>query len=278
MPIIRGKLGLVDNFTQIPNDWLRDPSLSLKSKGLLAQLASHSEGWQVTIRSLADPNGCGLDYIRTAVNELEEAGYLRREQRRKPNSQFGEVVWITQQPTLDYPITEKPISEKPITENPTLKNNNVKNTNLKKTINKYFNEFWEAYPRKVGRGYAEKAFSKAIGANLTEAEAIAEQIVEGCKKLASDPNLPEPAFIPHPSTWLNREGWLDEPYPEQKLTKELQLEKDRLDAQLKRKREREETEKVLEEMNNYKSEPAPRCEHDKIVAMCYVCSKQLANE
>jgi hypothetical protein len=37
--------------------------------------------------------------------------------------------------------------------------------------------------------------------------------VDGAIRLAADPNLPEVAFIPHPSTWLNRGGWDDAPYP-----------------------------------------------------------------
>ena len=39
-------------------------------------------------------------------------------------------------------------------------------------------------------------------------------MLDGAVRLASDPNLPETQFIPYPSTWLNREGWNDEPYPD----------------------------------------------------------------
>lgn len=278
MPIIRGKLGLVDNFTQIPNEWLRDSNLSLKSIGLLAQLSSHDEGWQVTIKSLAKANGCGLDYIRGAVNELEEAGYLRREQRRKPNSQFGEVVWITQEPSSGFPLSEKPLSEKPISENPMHKNTIKKNTIDKNKIQKNFELFWKAYPRKVGQGQAERAFSKALRANLTEADALAEQIIQGAENLALDPNLPPAQFIPYPATWLNRSGWLDEPYPTRELTTDEKRERDLAESRAKAEREREYTRAMLKEYEATESYEIVKCDHGKTLAMCYQCSKKLANE
>lgn len=70
-----------------------------------------------------------------------------------------------------------------------------------------FAAFWEVYPRKVGKRRAESAHRSALG------RAEAGVIHEGATRLAEDPNLPESQFIPHPTTWLNRDGWLDEPLP-----------------------------------------------------------------
>ena len=71
-----------------------------------------------------------------------------------------------------------------------------------------FTRFWSAYPRKVGKKTAETKFKTALQ------RADAETIIAGAHRLADDPNLPEAQFIPHPSTWLNRDGWEDEPLPE----------------------------------------------------------------
>jgi hypothetical protein len=76
MPLIRGHHSFDDHFTQIPNDWLRDKTISLGAKGLLAQLLSHAPGWRISQESLARDNGVGRDAIRTLINELLEAGYL----------------------------------------------------------------------------------------------------------------------------------------------------------------------------------------------------------
>lgn len=75
-----------------------------------------------------------------------------------------------------------------------------------------FEEFWSWYPRKTGKGAARKAYEKA----LKKRNHIA--LCDAANRLASDPNLPEPQFIPHPATWLNEERWDDEPYAPRKTT------------------------------------------------------------
>jgi hypothetical protein len=211
MPIVRRKLQYEYRFTQIPNDWLRDPRLSLKAKGLLAQLLSHSDGWSLTIDSLAKANGCGRNAVSNAVGELEGAGYLSRQQSRVTNGKFAEVVWSTSEPSAGYPSAENPSAGKPSAENRALKKTiskktKVKNTISEETLSDSFDEFWASYPRKVGRAQARKAFDKHSGSSA--------EILAGAVRMASDPNLPEAQFVPYPATWINREGWLDDPYPE----------------------------------------------------------------
>ncbi|PRB01783.1 helix-turn-helix domain-containing protein [Microbacterium sp. MYb64] len=70
-----------------------------------------------------------------------------------------------------------------------------------------FAEFYLIYPRKVGREAARKAFEKAVK------QATPEAVIEGARRFASDPNLPDKQFIPHPATWLNAGRWDDEPLP-----------------------------------------------------------------
>jgi len=71
-----------------------------------------------------------------------------------------------------------------------------------------FEEFYAAYPHKVAKGDARKAWAKAV------VRAGSPQIViDGARRLAADPNLPEKRFIPHPASWLNGDRWDDEPYP-----------------------------------------------------------------
>lgn len=70
-----------------------------------------------------------------------------------------------------------------------------------------FETFWQHYPRKTDKGGARKAWAKAIK------KATIGTITAGAQRYAADPNLPEPQFIPHPSTWLNGERWNDGPLP-----------------------------------------------------------------
>lgn len=65
-----------------------------------------------------------------------------------------------------------------------------------------FAEFWAAYPRKVGKGQAERAFRTATKG--TPAATITAAL------LAYPFDLSRPQFIPHASTWLNGQRWLDQ--------------------------------------------------------------------
>jgi len=68
-----------------------------------------------------------------------------------------------------------------------------------------FDQFWQLYPKKVGKDAARKAFTTAVR------RAGLEPIVLGVKRYAADPNLPERQYVPNPATWLNQGRWDDEP-------------------------------------------------------------------
>ena len=64
-----------------------------------------------------------------------------------------------------------------------------------------FDRFWNAYPRKVGKGQARRAWLAAIR------KAKPERIIDAVKAQRFD--LRE-QYQPHPATWLNGERWLDQ--------------------------------------------------------------------
>lgn len=64
-------------------------------------------------------------------------------------------------------------------------------------------QFWEAYPRKVGR---KAAFSK-LKTIRASGEVTFAKLIAAVRTIRAG----EPRFIPHPTTWLNRGGWDDEP-------------------------------------------------------------------
>lgn len=77
-----------------------------------------------------------------------------------------------------------------------------------------FAEFWDACPRKVGKGAARKAFVRAVrGAPLREGESRATTLTLRMRFMASYwvKAGTEPEFVPHPATWLNQERYLDPP-------------------------------------------------------------------
>lgn len=65
-----------------------------------------------------------------------------------------------------------------------------------------FEAFWSAYPRKVAKGAAKKAYRHAL------TRASHEEILAGAKRYAA--SKPDPKFTKHPASWLNADCWLDE--------------------------------------------------------------------
>ncbi len=134
-------------YTVMSNHHLRNKALTLKAKGLLSQMLSLPEGWDYTLAGLSHINRESIDAIRTAIWELEKAGYIVRRQGRDEKGKMTAIEYIIYEqpqpssdtePGLDYPmlenptpgkpILENPISDKPTSENPTQINKDISKT------------------------------------------------------------------------------------------------------------------------------------------------------
>ena len=261
MPLVRGHHSFDDHFTQIPNDWVRDTRLSLKAIGLLVQLMSHTPGWRMSIRSLARTNGTGIDTIKSAVAELEKHGYLVRseEQNRGEDGTFADYEWRTADP-FQNPVTEKPRHGQTAhkEEQVLLEEQVTKNKQENKTED-LFNEFWTAYPRKLDKAKAFRAFRSALK------RATFEDILAGVLLYRNDPKR-DPDFTKYPATWLNNDSWENthEPSKDSEAARRVQerREKERAisDAFLAEQKERDKL-----------AGPAPKCPHGENVALCKKC-------
>ena len=123
MPVFRVERN--KGYTVMSNYHLRDKSLSLKAKGLLSQILSLPEDWDYTLSGLCYINRESKDAIRSAVNELERAGYIERHQTTDESGKFSSNEYIIHEqpvslpPSLDKPSSENPTTGKPTSENPT---------------------------------------------------------------------------------------------------------------------------------------------------------------
>lgn len=102
MPVCR--IMKESNYTRVSNHYLRDNSLSFKAKGLLTLMLSLPEDWDYTIAGLAQFTADGRVSIANTIRELEECGYIRRNQTRGENGAFAQnEYWIYEVPQTGEP-------------------------------------------------------------------------------------------------------------------------------------------------------------------------------
>lgn len=101
------------NYTTISNHHLQDRKLSLKAKGLLTLILSLPPDWDMTLKGLVSLSGDGVDSVRSGIQELEKAGYLRRSRSR---NNLGQLL-CTEYTIYEHAVTENVASETEIDDN-----------------------------------------------------------------------------------------------------------------------------------------------------------------
>lgn len=71
-----------------------------------------------------------------------------------------------------------------------------------------FADFWRAYPRKVNKANAQKAFAK-VAPDSSTVQAMLQAILD--QGLQAKCDRGEERYVPHAATWLNGKRWQDEP-------------------------------------------------------------------
>lgn len=265
------KLYRQDNqpFAQVPNDAIRDPEITPGAFRLLAYLMSHNDGYELTYNQIERQTGMGRYAINEGIKNLEAKGWLKTEATKAADGRFGPKAWTVLNPTsvgnstAGNSTTEKPTDNK----NTTYKEEKDKEVLGQDELDRAFNEFWQVYPRKVGKDAARKIFAKAF-------KAEGQEVVAGAARFANDPYLPQDKnFIPHPATWLNGGRWSDDPLPPRERSKEELALIAAEAARKAREASYRATEALLRESAaaRVNATPAPKCEHGKTIVSCKIC-------
>jgi hypothetical protein len=83
-------------------------------------------------------------------------------------------------------------------------NESQKNESTPADAEDRFADFWAAYPRRVGKLAAQKAWARAIKSQTPE-------VIIATVRQTTWPQ--DVQYIPHPATWLNAGRWMDEAPP-----------------------------------------------------------------
>ena len=87
-------------FTCIENDTIKDPDLSWKATGLLVYLLSLPADWSVNNSDLQQRKIDGVGAVKSAMKELQRAGYVIREKERSDDGTITRhIVNVFEEPT-----------------------------------------------------------------------------------------------------------------------------------------------------------------------------------
>lgn len=210
-------------FARVPIEALRDKRLTLEQFRVLGALLSFRRKVGDVVwpsrQAIADVCGIHPANISSATSALERLGWLTKD--GKGGHSKATRYTITVPETLAHSATvadaatvadsaTRPLADSatrlPLAESATRKEERSEQRNGRGAAAR-FAHFWSAYPKKVARADAEKAFAKQkIDDALLERIllAIADQ------SRTDEWRCHDGKFVPHPATWLNGHRWEDE--------------------------------------------------------------------
>lgn len=231
------------DYTIMSNYHLRDTRMSLKAVGLLSKILGLPDSWVYTVDGLVRICKEGKDAVTAALKELEECGYLHREQTRDKGGGFGPMTYVIREiplgvdaqtqdvgegdgnaPLSENPLTENPSTGKPLPENPPQSNTKyINNLDITPPIvppkggrrgrkQKHFpdwkpdrfEQFWDSYPRGENKQAAIRAWD-----NLRPDEDLLRTMALGLMNQLNSEDWQRGIGIPYAATWLNQRRWED---------------------------------------------------------------------
>jgi len=119
----------IEGYTIMSNHHLRDKNLSYSARGLLSFLLSLPDSWDYSFNGLVAISKEGKDAIRSILNELKEAKYIKISQHRDEKGRFKAnydvyeypydmTLKLTNYPTTDFPVSEIPTLDESISDEP----------------------------------------------------------------------------------------------------------------------------------------------------------------
>ena len=220
--VFRPQLSVDRDFTIIPNAWIRNSRLSPASNYLLIYLMTHEVGYEITFGQMQRETGLGIKGLRQALKELCTKGWLVMERTQKSNGQLGAYRYTIVEAT----DPKGTVVASTVAEGTDIKKNNIEENKDREYI-ALFDEFWNAYPRKLDKGKAFRAFRSALK------RATFEDILAGVIAYRNDPKR-NPDFTKYPASWLNADSWENAAAPQDTSYLERRdKEKERSDAYLR---------------------------------------------
>lgn len=226
-------------YAAIPNAALRDNSISMEARGLLALLMTYSDQWTFQKCHLMEVTGWGRDKFEKHMGELRRAQYVDLVQDRDTTGRVLGSTWIirdegnrgpeiqcvgeaTEALKNQHPVKPSPGKSTPLRRTTDQEDQKEESQTLfrdiqqpeaplgGKTLDLWFEEFWAAYPTKTGTS-KKNAKAKFLAALKL---AKPEDLIRAASAYAKSRDREDPKFTKHAEFWLSGqfwESWLTEP-------------------------------------------------------------------
>lgn len=196
------------------------PIENTTAKVILLAIASYSNADGVCFPSqqkLSDNTAIPIRTVTRAVLWLEDQGFIRIVREHNKSNRYS-IISMEENMTTDSRGAKMALE----VDNNIIQLDSNSNSNTISTAkmahqndSPMFQAFWQAYPRRIGKGAARTAFKRALKFSS------GHEIIQGaldytkhCEEMGT-----EKQYIPHPSTWLNGERWEDDLESEKVETK-----------------------------------------------------------
>lgn len=226
---------------------IEDVSLSVEARWLLIYLLSRPDNWIIRFSDIQARTKWGRDKARAHVRELEHSGHLQRDQRRVAGRFETMTYVVLDDPTSPEPENPSPVEPSPVYQSlVTNQSNYIQELHPKElhseekkeppvsppqgdepskaslkldpswttdgssTVSERdwidaFDAYWQRYPIHKAKGAARRAF-----ATMLRKKTPRPDFDRGFSAFVRQAAGEDPQFLPHMSTWLNQERWLDE--------------------------------------------------------------------
>lgn len=167
-------------FTVIDNTIFRDTTLSNKALGMLCRMLSLPDGWDFSVMGLVALSNDGKSAVMSQLEELEEHGYLRRNQIREGGKIAGVEYIVSEVRMSDFPYADFQHTENQHAEEPTQSNTNISITNKSNT-----KELYKGLPDNLTETlYEFEEMRKSIKKPMTDA--ARKRLIRELQKLAGE--------------------------------------------------------------------------------------------
>jgi hypothetical protein len=146
--------------------------------------------------TLARKARCSDNYVRLTIKQMVSDGALVVE--RDGGGRGVTTIYQLKPPTAngDSRSAETPNSKRPAL---------LMNRNEPSIVDREFDEWWNSYPRKVGKGGARREWQRL---KKQRALPAVEVLIQATRRYAQ--TISDLKYCAHPTTWLKQERWADE--------------------------------------------------------------------